>query len=64
MKSPPRPQDETPAEATEAQLRLYNTLTRRKEDFARSDRERQSCGAKKLILGLTDEKAVEIMQIH
>jgi cysteinyl-tRNA synthetase len=37
MKSPPRPQDETPAEATEAQLRLYNTLTRRKEDFAPID---------------------------
>jgi cysteinyl-tRNA synthetase len=27
MKPPPRPQDETPAEATEARLRLYNTLT-------------------------------------
>jgi cysteinyl-tRNA synthetase len=38
MKSPPRPQDETPAEATEARLRLYNTLTRRKEDFAPIDR--------------------------
>src|SRR5580692_9317841 len=37
MKSPPRPQDETPAEATEAQLRLYNTLTRRKQDFAPID---------------------------
>jgi cysteinyl-tRNA synthetase len=37
MKSPPRPQDETPAEATKAQLRLYNTLTRRKEDFAPID---------------------------
>ncbi len=37
MKSPPRPQDETPAEATEARLRLYNTLTRRKEDFAPID---------------------------
>jgi cysteinyl-tRNA synthetase len=37
MKSPPRPQDETPAEAMEAQLRLYNTLTRRKEDFAPID---------------------------
>ncbi len=37
MKPPPRPQDETPAEATEAQLRLYNTLTRRKEDFAPID---------------------------
>jgi cysteinyl-tRNA synthetase len=38
MKSPPRSQDETPAEATEARLRLYNTLTRRKEDFAPIDR--------------------------
>ena len=37
MKPPPRPQDETPAEAMEAQLRLYNTLTRRKEDFAPID---------------------------
>jgi cysteinyl-tRNA synthetase len=37
MKSPPRPQDETPAEATKAQLRLYNTLTRSKEDFAPID---------------------------
>src|ERR1700735_3782622 len=37
MKSPPRSQHETPAEATEAQLRLYNTLTRRKEDFAPID---------------------------
>jgi cysteinyl-tRNA synthetase len=37
MKSPPRPQDKTPAEATEARLRLYNTLTRRKEDFAPID---------------------------
>src|SRR6202042_353425 len=37
MKSPPRSQDETPAEATEARLRLYNTLTRRKEDFAPID---------------------------
>jgi cysteinyl-tRNA synthetase len=40
MKSPPRPQDETPAEAMETQLRLYNTLTRRKEDFAPIDPER------------------------
>src|ERR1700679_578805 len=40
MKSPPRPQDETPAEATEARLRLYNTLTRRKESFAPIDPER------------------------
>jgi cysteinyl-tRNA synthetase len=37
MKSPPLSHDETPAEATEAQLRLYNTLTRRKEDFAPID---------------------------
>ena len=37
MKPPPRPQDETPAEATQARLRLYNTLTRRKEDFAPID---------------------------
>jgi cysteinyl-tRNA synthetase len=39
MKSPPRPQDETPAEAKPPQLRLYNTLTRRKEDFAPIDPE-------------------------
>jgi cysteinyl-tRNA synthetase len=38
MKSPPRPQDETPAEAMEAQLRLYNTLTRSRQDFAPIDR--------------------------
>ena len=38
MKSPPRSQDETPAEATEARLRLHNTLTRRKEDFEPIDR--------------------------
>ena len=37
MKSPPRSQDKTPAEATEARLRLYNTLTRRKENFAPID---------------------------
>jgi cysteinyl-tRNA synthetase len=37
MKSPPRPQDETPAEATEARLRLYNTLTRHKENLAPID---------------------------
>src|ERR1700721_3466038 len=37
MNPPPRPQDETPAEATEARLRLYNTLTRRKENFAPID---------------------------
>src|SRR3984957_19131599 len=41
MKSPPRSQDKTPAEATEAQLRLYNTLTRRKDNFAPIDRERE-----------------------
>jgi cysteinyl-tRNA synthetase len=33
MKSPPRPQDETRPEASKGRLRLYNTLTRRKEDF-------------------------------
>src|SRR6202046_3130509 len=37
MKSPPRSQHETPAEATGARLRLYNTLTRRKENFAPID---------------------------
>jgi cysteinyl-tRNA synthetase len=37
MKSPLRPQDETPAEAKPARLRLYNTLTRGKEDFAPID---------------------------
>ena len=37
MNSPPRPQDETPAKAKPARLRLYNTLTRRKEDFAPID---------------------------
>jgi cysteinyl-tRNA synthetase len=37
MKSPPRPHDETPPEATPARLRLYNTLTRGKEDFAPID---------------------------
>jgi cysteinyl-tRNA synthetase len=37
MKSPPRPQDETPAAAKPARLRLYNTLTRGKEDFAPID---------------------------
>src|ERR1700751_5174125 len=36
MKPPPRSQDETPAKAN-ARLRLYNTLTRRKEDFAPID---------------------------
>src|ERR1700728_3140645 len=39
MNSPPRPKDETHAEATDAQLRLYNTLTRRKENFAPIDRD-------------------------
>src|SRR6185437_15185615 len=34
MKPPPRPQHDTPPEAKEARLRLYNTLTRRKEDFS------------------------------
>jgi cysteinyl-tRNA synthetase len=37
MKSPPRSQDKTPAEAKPALLRLYNTLTRGKEDFAPID---------------------------
>jgi cysteinyl-tRNA synthetase len=37
MKPPPRSQDETPTEATEARLRLHNTLTRRKEDFTPID---------------------------
>jgi cysteinyl-tRNA synthetase len=37
MKSPPRPHDETPPEAKPARLRLYNTLTRGKEDFAPID---------------------------
>jgi cysteinyl-tRNA synthetase len=37
MKSPPRPQDETPAKATDARLRLYNTLTRAKDNFAPID---------------------------
>src|SRR6185437_5216288 len=34
MKPPPRRRDETPRDAKEAPLRLYNTLTRRKEDFS------------------------------
>jgi cysteinyl-tRNA synthetase len=38
MKSPPRSQDKTPAEAKPAPLRLYNTLTRSKEDFEPIDR--------------------------
>src|ERR1700733_10181902 len=37
MNSPPRPQDETPAKAKPARLRLYKNLTRRKEDFAPID---------------------------
>jgi cysteinyl-tRNA synthetase len=37
MKSPPRSRDETPAEATKARLRLHNTLSRDKEDFAPID---------------------------
>src|SRR6185437_7298222 len=39
MKPPPRPRDETPRDANEAPLRLYNTLTRRKEDFVPIDRD-------------------------
>src|SRR5271169_5195436 len=38
MKSPPRPHDETPAEAKPARLRFYNTLTRGKEDFTPIER--------------------------
>jgi cysteinyl-tRNA synthetase len=37
MKPPPRPHDETPAKAKPALLRLYNTLTRRKDNFAPID---------------------------
>jgi cysteinyl-tRNA synthetase len=37
MKSPPRPQNETPAEAKPARLRLYNTLTRSRQDFTPID---------------------------
>jgi cysteinyl-tRNA synthetase len=37
MKPPPRSQDETPKEAARAQLRLHNTLSRRKEDFVPID---------------------------
>jgi cysteinyl-tRNA synthetase len=39
MKSPPQSQDETPPEAAKARLRLHNTMTRRKEDFAPIDPE-------------------------
>jgi cysteinyl-tRNA synthetase len=39
MKSPPRPQHEAPATAKPARLRLYNTLTRRKESLAPIDPE-------------------------
>ncbi len=34
MKPPPRPEDETHPDAEQARLRLYNTLTRQKQDFA------------------------------
>ena len=37
MKPPPRSQDETPKEAAQARLRLHNTLTRRRQDFAPID---------------------------
>src|SRR5271167_1931487 len=37
MKPPPQSQHEVPAEVNPARLRLYNTLTRRKEDFAPID---------------------------
>jgi cysteinyl-tRNA synthetase len=37
MKPPPRSQDETPAQAKPARVRLYNTLTRRKEEFSPID---------------------------
>jgi cysteinyl-tRNA synthetase len=37
MKPPPRSQDETPPAAKPARLRLYNTLTRRKEAFVPID---------------------------
>ena len=37
MKPPPKPQHEILAEAKPARLRLHNTLTRRKEDFAPID---------------------------
>jgi cysteinyl-tRNA synthetase len=39
MKSPPKSQDNTPPEVTKARLRLHNTLTRRKEEFAPIDPE-------------------------
>ena len=37
MKSPPQPEDETHPDAKPARLRLYNTLTRRKEEFTPID---------------------------
>ena len=37
MKPPPRPRDETPPKAKQVPLRLYNTLTHRKEKFAPID---------------------------
>src|SRR5260221_13695216 len=37
MKPPPQSQHEIPAEAKPARLRLYNTLTRGKEDFTPID---------------------------
>ncbi|HEY1780168.1 MAG TPA: cysteine--tRNA ligase [Roseiarcus sp.] len=37
MNPPPRPQDETPAQAKRVPLRLYNTLARAKQDFAPID---------------------------
>jgi cysteinyl-tRNA synthetase len=37
MKPPPRSQDETPKEAAQARLRLHNTLTRGRQDFAPID---------------------------
>jgi cysteinyl-tRNA synthetase len=39
MKPPPRPQDETPPEATAAPLRLYNTLARAKQELEPIDPE-------------------------
>jgi cysteinyl-tRNA synthetase len=37
MQPPPQPEDETPAQAKPARLRLYNTLTRGRQDFAPID---------------------------